>query len=126
MSTILEDVNANDGTAPTSLKVAETRYGNDIHISRCPNGRLFQIDVGGGGTKPPDLLGFFTRFGDAEEAIKRYVDTHHGRLAQGVASVVDFVAKPGSVVPPLTNRPKLSMRPKVKDETKQILAGPLE
>lgn len=101
-----------DKTAPNSVKVAETRYGKDIKISRCKNGRLFQIDVAGGGTKPPELDGHFTRYADAEDAVKRYVDGGNGRVSSKVAPIVDFTAKADSVLPPLTPRKKLTLTPK--------------
>lgn len=62
-----------DNTAPTSDKVAETRFGNDICIEKGPTGRMFRIVLKGGGNLAPELSGLFCSHRDASMAIFRYV-----------------------------------------------------
>ena len=95
-----------DSTAPTSVKVAETAFGKSIKISRGKDGRMFQIIVDGGGIKPPVLDGMFTRWTDAENAIKLYVDSGNGRYT---AKPDVTVKHPESVLPSTTKRPKIPM-----------------
>ena len=65
------------------------------------------MEVAGGGLHPPVLSGYFTRFSDAEDAVKKYVDSGNGRYtaaptraklkmqpAQEPAQKVSFVAEP--------------------------------
>ena len=68
-----------DSAAPRSIQVAETAFGKAISIARGKDGRLFIIEVAGGGAHPPILSGHFTRFSDAEDAVKKYVDSGNGR-----------------------------------------------
>ena len=69
---------------------------------------MFIINVEGGGIHPPALSGYFTRFSEAEEAIKRYVDEGKGRFT----AKPDVETKhPKSKLPSTTQRPKLSMQP---------------
>lgn len=92
-----------DHTAPTSVKTAETAFGKDINISRCKNARMFQIDVAGGGTKPPELGGLYTSWNEAERAIRFYIDSGNGRYAEALKpSVEDSIS-------PLADRPKLKL-----------------
>jgi len=93
-----------DNTAPTSLKVGETKFGKDISISRCKSGRMFQIDVSGGGTKPVELTGHYTSWTEAENAVRFYVDSGNGRVAEILKE-----KQSGDSLPPLTDRPKLKM-----------------
>lgn len=73
-----------DSAAPAAVQIAETAFGKPISIQKGKDGRMFLIHVGGGGEMPPLLSGFFTRWNEAEDAIKRYLDTVSGR----------YVAKP--------------------------------
>lgn len=93
-----------DHTAPTSIKVGETSFGKDISISRCKGGRMFQIDVAGGGTKPPELCGLFTGWTDAENAVRFYIDSGNGRYAGAVKD-----KEPEALMNPITERPKLKL-----------------
>ena len=93
-----------DNTAPTSLKVGETKFGKDIRISRCANGRMFQIDVAGGGTKPDELQGHYTSWTEAENAVRFYIDSGNGRVAEVLKE-----KQPDDPLPPLADRPKLKM-----------------
>lgn len=64
-----------DTAAPTKKVVASSKFGKDILICRRPNGQGFEIEMSGGGTKPSELEGYFTRVAFAEHAIENYVQS---------------------------------------------------
>lgn len=61
-----------DSAAPTVTEAGSTRYGKKIEIRRTGNGRMFVIDMKGGGRQPPELSGHYTRFTAAQQAIEAY------------------------------------------------------
>lgn len=105
MQTTLDAVEPTDPT-----KVAETRYGEDITISRCRNGRMFQIDVANG-VKPPELEGHFTRVSNAEDAVKFYVDSGKGRVREGCVSFTNKEELAGATPKPLLRLQKEAALP---------------
>ena len=114
MRTLSEDV---EPTAPT--KVAETRYGLGITISRCRNGRMFQIDVENG-AKPIELEGHFTRVSNAEDAVKLYVDSGKGRIREGCVSFANKEEIPGAIARPLLRLQKEAAEPDAEFPTSTL------
>ncbi len=77
-----------DNTAAATMLVACTKFGKDITITRGRFGRMFEIAVVGGGSKPPTLEGMFTGYDQAFEAVQRYVGIEDlpGRAVAGKIS----------------------------------------
>lgn len=75
-------------------KIGETRFGKDISIKRRPDGRLFEIVVAGGGKKPREFDGYFTRYHEAQDVINAYITTVKHRAS------LPPLPPPGKVEPP--------------------------
>lgn len=71
-----------DSAAPESVDVATTSFGKTISIARCRNGRMFQINVAGGGVKPPALCGLFTNYDFAQDAVRGYLAEKGGKTEE--------------------------------------------
>lgn len=82
-----------DHAAQTVINIASTRYGKTISITRGRFGRMFEITVDGGGTKPPMLSGMYTEYAKAYQAILAYV----------------YEARDYQEGQPLLKRPKVAM-----------------
>lgn len=62
-----------DTAAPEKKVVAQTKFGKDIEIARCPGRRGFTISILGGSPMPADLDGVWYPYSEAENAVAAYV-----------------------------------------------------
>ncbi len=103
-------------------KIGETRFGKDISIRRRPDGRLFEIVVAGGGKKPREFDGVFTRHYEAKAVIDAYITTV--KRAELIRSPGEQPEPPAPVEPPKIEDecpvlPETPVRPVVQGQPKQ-------